>query len=153
MTAEKIRSADDLLFQEEAKKLGKISPEKISSELETKAQETKYEESLEDTAQEDQEQEKEAQEDPNTLQQKEDESSDVAPNEDEEVDDYGTPVDKKKMFTQEEVQEIIRERLSRGRNNEQQQQAQEAAKDFKADPESEESWEAQLGDFVEKKIF
>lgn len=71
------------------------------------------------------------------------------------IDEYGNPVEKAKTYTEEEVQRMIRDRLSRGRHAEQptQQQVQQAATDgFQADPNSEESWEGQLEQFIEKTI-
>jgi hypothetical protein len=70
------------------------------------------------------------------------------------IDEYGNPVEKPRMYTEEEVNQRIRERLSRGRYAEQptQQQVEQVADNFKADPNSEESWETQLEAFVEKTI-
>src|SRR6478609_8163505 len=72
------------------------------------------------------------------------------------IDEYGNPVEKPKTYTEEEVQRMIRDRLSRGRHAEQQpaqqQPQQKAAEGFTADPNSEESWEAQLEQFIEKTI-
>jgi hypothetical protein len=71
------------------------------------------------------------------------------------IDEYGNPVEKPKTYTEEEVQRMIRERLARGRHAEQptQQQVQQAASDgFQADPNSDETWEAQLEQFIEKTI-
>lgn len=71
-----------------------------------------------------------------------------------ETDEYGNKITKKqqKLYTEEEVNQRIRERLSRGKYAQEQQptqqQVQQAAQDFKADPASEESWEAQLESFV-----
>lgn len=70
------------------------------------------------------------------------------------IDEYGNPVEKPKMYTEEEVNQRIRDRLSRGRFAEQptQQQVKQAAENFQADPNSEESWETQLEAFVERTI-
>jgi len=70
------------------------------------------------------------------------------------IDEYGNPIEKPKTYTEEEVQRMIRDRLSRGRHAEQptQQQVQQATEDFKADPNSEDSWEVQLENFIEKTI-
>jgi hypothetical protein len=70
------------------------------------------------------------------------------------IDEYGNPTEKPKMYTQEEVERMMRERLSRGRHTEQPTKAEvnEVVKDFKADPNSAESWEQQLEEFVEKTI-
>jgi hypothetical protein len=130
-----VKSADDIIVQEESKKLGREIPVAEAAPVEDTAIEAP-------------------------------EPDDPAPNAepaelplaaeadtDETEDDYGNKVSKPKMYSEEEVQRMIRERLSRGRQTQpEQEQVQEAAKDFKADPESEESWETQLGDFVENKI-
>ena len=70
------------------------------------------------------------------------------------IDEYGNPVEKPKTYTEEEVQRMIRDRLARGRHAEQPtpQQVQKAADDFQADPDSEQPWEAQLEDFIDKTI-
>jgi len=71
------------------------------------------------------------------------------------IDEYGNPIGKQKLYTEEEVQKKIKERLSRGRYAKEQpsqQQVQQAAQDFQSDPNSEESWEIQLESFVEKTL-
>lgn len=70
------------------------------------------------------------------------------------IDEYGNPVEKPRMYSEEEVQRMIRDRLSRGRHAEQptQQQVSQEAKDFKPDPNSEQPWEQQLEEFVERTI-
>jgi hypothetical protein len=60
-----------------------------------------------------------------------------------------------KVYTEEEVQRMIRDRLSRGRYAQEQQhspQVTQDAKDFKADPESSESWEEQLATFIDNRV-
>jgi hypothetical protein len=72
-----------------------------------------------------------------------------------EIDEYGNPVAPAKLYTQQEVQEMIRDRLSRGNYSQQQptqQQVQDAASGFKPDPDSPDSWEKQLEDFVDSRI-
>jgi len=71
------------------------------------------------------------------------------------VDEYGNETAKPRMYSEEDVQRMIRDRLSRGSVAQQQsaqqtQQVQQAAKDFQADPNSQDSWEVQLENFVEK---
>ena len=78
------------------------------------------------------------------------------------IDEYGNPVEKPKMYSEDEVQRMIRDRLSRGRHAEQpqptqhqptQHQVQQAQSDgFTADPNSEQPWEQQLETFIEKTI-
>jgi len=68
------------------------------------------------------------------------------------TDEYGNAV-KKKMYSEEEVQKMIRERLNRGgRSDAQNQQMREDARNFQPDPNSSESWEDQLEQFVDKVI-
>jgi len=84
------------------------------------------------------------------------EKSEKAENKDNPIDEYGNPVEKPKMYTEEEVNRMMRERFSRGKYAEQtpqqQQQVQKAAEDFKADPDSAESWETQLEQFIDRTI-
>jgi len=72
------------------------------------------------------------------------------------IDEYGNPVEKPRVYTEEEVNKMMRDRFSRGKYAEQpqqiQQQIKQDAKDFTADPNSEESWETQLEAFVERTI-
>lgn len=72
------------------------------------------------------------------------------------IDEYGNPIEKPRTYTEEEVQRMIRDRFNRGRHADQPQptpaHVQEAAKDFKADPDSEQSWEVQLNSFIDKRL-
>lgn len=135
-----VKSADDIIVQEEAKKLGREIPAPAPVEEEVTAQS--------DTA-------IEAPEPDDPAPAAEPAELPLAAEAEAETDedDYGNKVGKPKMYSEEEVQRMIRERLQRGRQSQPEQtQVQEAAKDFKADPESDESWEVQLGNFVENKI-
>jgi hypothetical protein len=67
-----------------------------------------------------------------------------------EVDDYGNEVPKARTYTEDEVQRMIRDRLSRG--SVAQAEVKKAAENFEADPNNPESWEAQLEAFVEKTL-
>ncbi len=74
-----------------------------------------------------------------------------------ETDEYGIEVPKARTYSEEEVQRMIRDRLSRGRHEPQQQAshqaaAQQAAQDFQADPNSDQPWEQQLESFVKNTI-
>ena len=74
------------------------------------------------------------------------------------VDEYGNDIPPERTYSQREVEAMMRDRLSRGRHAEQQQQqpqqqaVQQAARDFTADPNSSEPWEAQLDQFIETKF-
>lgn len=67
-----------------------------------------------------------------------------------EVDDYGNEVPKARTYSEEEVQWMIRDRLSRG--SAAQAEVKKAAETFEADPNNPESWETQLEAFVEKTL-
>jgi hypothetical protein len=140
-----VKSADDVIVQDEARKLGKeipVIPTPVAATVEPEkaieAPEPDVPEELPIAAKADPEA-------------KPADATEAVEGETE--DAYGNKVAPAKMYSEEEVQRMIRERLARGRQSQPEQtQVQEAAKDFKADPESEESWEAQLGNFVENKI-
>lgn len=83
------------------------------------------------------------------------------------IDEYGNPVDKPRLYTEEEVNQRIRERLSRGKYAEEQRQQprqqqqqqytqqqvnQAAADGFEHDPNSGDSWEQQLESFINQTI-
>ncbi len=73
------------------------------------------------------------------------------------IDEYGNPIEKPRIYTEEEVQSIINDRMARSRMAIKQQpptpqQVQKAADDFKADPNSEESWEVQLNSFIDRRL-
>ena len=93
------------------------------------------------------EKEQEPEEKPQKLENKAKES--------EETDEYGNELPKARTYTEEEVQRMIRDRLSRGKAVEQpqptQQQVQDAnQKGFEVDPNSADSWETQLSNFNDK---
>tara|TARA_R110000868_G_scaffold335547_1_gene596434 strand:+ start:19208 stop:20113 length:906 start_codon:yes stop_codon:yes gene_type:complete len=76
-----------------------------------------------------------------------------------ETDEYGNAKPKPRTYTEDEVNErinkAIRDRLARGNVANQQptnQQVQQHAKDFEYDPESSDSWQAQLESFVEQTV-
>jgi hypothetical protein len=74
-------------------------------------------------------------------------------------DDYGNTKTPSKTYTEEEVNErinkAVRERLARGNAQNQQttnQQIEQQTKSFDYDPDSNDSWETQLEQFVEKAV-
>lgn len=71
-----------------------------------------------------------------------------------ELDEYGIEKPKARTYTEEEVQRMIRDRLSRGQHATPQQQAavQQAANNFQLDPNSSDSWEVQLKEFVKNTL-
>jgi hypothetical protein len=71
-----------------------------------------------------------------------------------ETDEYGTPVPKQeKVYTESQVQAMIRDRLSRGQHAQQQAPQQQAeqpkVQDFQYDENSSQSWEQQLEQFMD----
>lgn len=158
-----IKSADDLIVQTENQKLGIVAPEqpkeqnplKPDKQSEDKAEKQPNQEEKPALDQDASESPPKAEEDKQVHQekpQKEDASDDSGSDE---VDDYGNKVEKPKLYTEEQVQKMIRDRLARGKasqSSEQSQQVQDAVKDFQADPESSEGWEQQLESFIEKTI-
>lgn len=82
-----------------------------------------------------------------------DNDDEVVDETDDETDEYGNSVPKpvEKMYSEEEVQRMIRERLARGQHGQQAQQ--EAQKEqFQYDENAEGTWEQQLETFVEKTL-
>ena len=77
---------------------------------------------------------------------------------DQSTDEYGNPIPKSKMYTEEEVQRMIRDRLKRGAFREQaetpppQPQQQQTPAGFEYNDTSEQTWEQQLEAFVENTI-
>lgn len=91
------------------------------------------------------------------IQEGDDKSSEDAASSENEMDEYGNPVVKAKVYTEEQVQQMIRDRLKRGAfRNEQQpspqqvQQAQDSG--FQYDENSEQTWSQQLEGFVENTM-
>lgn len=73
-----------------------------------------------------------------------------------EVDEYGNEIPSARTYTEEEVNNMMRERFSRSSmanlSQQQQSQVQNAAQGFQPDPNSEETWEQQLKSFVKNTI-
>ncbi len=148
-----MKSADDLIVKSEMEKLGKPIPdtpkdEKIVAQETEKKEETLETETLENTDSQDL---KAEEQEPSEKEEEIKEDKPIESSSDDDIDEYGTKVGKKKLYTEEEVQRMIRDRLKRGQHSEQTEVTQ-AAKDFKPDPDSTESWETQLEGFVEKTI-
>lgn len=83
-------------------------------------------------------------------------SESIAPDESKEIketDEYGIEVPKARTYTEEEVQRMIRDRLSRGQHAQPHQQPQQQqGADFQLDPNSDQPWEMQLESFVKGTI-
>lgn len=152
MSEPKIRSADNLIVQEEASRLGRPIQE-AKKEEEVKLQnEPELEPEKSENEPEDEEQESGSEEELESKEEGEKETLDDTSKNNESTDEYGTKVTKKKFYTEEEVQRMIRERLARVKNPQQTQDVQEATKNFTPDPNSEDTWEAQLEGFIEQTI-
>lgn len=68
------------------------------------------------------------------------------------IDEYGNPTEKQKLYTEEEVNRMMRERLARGKYAEQQVQQPKQTKQQDQPQDQEENWEAQLESFVDRTI-
>jgi len=157
-----MNSADDLIVKVEQEKLGKVMPdvpikEEIKEEKEvleavepTEAKSEVLEEKEQDKSQETEEEGKSTEE--AEQEDSESKSNDVSSDDSNETDEYGTKIGKKKLYSEEEVQKMIRERLKRGQHQSDQQVTQKEVENFKPDESSEESWETQLEGFIEKTI-
>ncbi len=72
-----------------------------------------------------------------------------------EKDEYGNQViqSKSRMYTEDEVNRMIRERLARGNHaHSSPKEVKEATENFQADPNSNESWEQQLEQFIDRTL-
>jgi hypothetical protein len=149
-----LRSADNLIATVEAEKLEGRLPEPINPDPVVDQDEAVEPES--DVPQGTLEDEPEAKAEPEEIEEAEPEKAEKAEKADDNTDEYGNEIPKARTYTEEEVQRMIRDRLSRGQyaqqTQQQQQQVQQAAQSFEADPNSEQSWEVQLEAFVEKTI-
>jgi hypothetical protein len=73
------------------------------------------------------------------------------------IDEYGNPIAKPKMYSQEEVNRMIRERLSRGKySQEQERQVQKSTHNYQQQANNyesgEEDWQHQLDNFIDQKL-
>lgn len=64
------------------------------------------------------------------------------------IDEYGNPVEKSKMYSEEEVQRIVKDRLSRGRHIEQQPVQQQQPQQQQTTANEDETWDIQLKKYV-----
>ncbi len=86
------------------------------------------------------------------------ENVEKTPEKKENIDDYGNEVPKERMYTESELQQRIRDRLREKHNppaqpQPTQQQVQQAAADgFEPDANSGETWQEQLGSFMDKHL-
>lgn len=67
------------------------------------------------------------------------------------IDEYGNPVEKPKMYSEDEVNRLIRDRLARGKHAEQPVQPQQPQPQQQT-AETEENWQQELEKFVEQTI-
>jgi hypothetical protein len=66
------------------------------------------------------------------------------------IDEYGNPIAAPRTYTDDEVQRMIRDRLSRGRHAE--PATPKDAEGFKPDPESNDDWQKQLDDYIDNRL-
>ncbi len=158
-----IKSADDLIVQTENQKLGRKQPEQPKEQKTPQIEQLPESDSGKESKvvdeqasdQKESEPKGEALEGKQESQEKAQGEGTKVESSDDETDDYGNKIDKPKLYTEEQVQKMIRDRLARGKNQqtfEQNKKIEETAKDFKADPESGEDWEHQLESFIEKTL-
>lgn len=162
-----MHNADSLIAREEAAKLGRVMPElktDATTEESPKAdlQESQNTNHRPETDLEQKEVKEEESEESQKIQeessQNEDEDSqeDTPANEEEPVDDYGNKVAKKRLYTDEEVNQIIRDRLKNRLKQEQQQPtqpSQQQAQDLGQDnADQADGWENQLKGFIENTL-
>jgi hypothetical protein len=153
MSESRIRSVDDLLIATEAVKLGQPVPavpkqEATEKKLEPQTIEIKEsnESEPEPVSLEIPEEKKEGKE----LVPEEKESDKASKVAQDDVDEYGNnKVTEKKMYSEEEVQRMIRDRLSRGRHVEAAPQPNIEAPRI-ADDADGENWESQLKDIIKQ---
>lgn len=140
-----MRNVDELLFQDTQERLGKTYEpleDKEAPQAEI-VEEVKHEDSV-----------PESQAEPEVAAEAQEDVKAVADEPQQSTDDYGNEVPKARMYTEEEVNRMMRDRLSRGRwaqepqpeltTNWQQPQTQDVSQD--------DSWEAQLEQFIDKTI-
>lgn len=144
------RNVDDILYKVEAEQMGTLV------ENEPKEAESAPVENDEMDSQDITQEASEEINEPEKAEKKEVESKKEEAHS-ENIDEYGNELPKPRMYSEEEVNRMMRERFSRGsfaqqQQYEQNQAQQQAIKDFKADPNSDDSWEVQLEQFVENTI-
>jgi len=145
-----IKSADDLIVNMENQKLGITSPPEAK---EIVVEKEGLLETVEETKQVPEQKEQQENEDESKLD--DEKGLEAEKKEPEHVDEYGNEIPKPKLYSEEEVQNIIRKRLKERHSQATEQQrkdVQEAAKDFQADPTSEDTWEVQLSQFIGKEF-
>lgn len=159
---EKTRSVDGLLNNVENEMLdnfsGNLPKEKSKIEI-IEDKKTANEPIQEETPQEYEEAAQLKEESPQDTQEEVDSSKSESVTENQasgEVDEYGTPVRKPKTYTEEEVQRMIKDRMQRFNNNnnnpQQNAQVQQAGQNFQYDNDSEVPWEQQLETHIENTI-
>jgi|SRR5882724_40205 len=148
MTEARIKSADDLLVAVEREQLGKIAiPPMQPAQIETPEDTPEISHDLKDK--EDSEQIK-PQTETSQEKQKETKTSDDSLQESD-TDEYGNTIAKERVYTQDEVNKMIRERLARGK----QQTEQAAEPSLQSQPQQSderEEWEQQLDSKIDQRV-
>ena len=156
MTSE-VKNIDDLIAQDMANQQAGVQPiQEVPSAIESAPSQEPAESASESSSEPAVEQEQPAEQPVSQSEPTESAETGNKPATESPIDEYGNPVEKPKLYTAEEVDRMMRDRLSRGKFADQpqhvQQQVKQDAKNFQADPNSEESWETQLEAFVERTI-
>jgi hypothetical protein len=167
-------NVDDLLLGREAQKAEEIAKEmpKVEANVEETEEKLTYTEQFrkdkaEVLAKQESEVVEEAPKEPEKVEKDEvkdeiqpetEEVEELQSSKSDDIDEYGNQLPKARTYTEEEVQRMIRDRLTRGRQQEPaaqptQQQVQQAKQEgFEADSNSEESWDVQLANFIDKRL-
>jgi hypothetical protein len=165
-----LRNVDSLLIKDNQERLEGLTPgstkpfedkpviQSVQDKLEAQAEVTQPEESqtLEAPQESDNKQETNREQESTELKQETQPKEEVkATNQDE----YGNEIKPPRTYTEEEVQSMIRDRLSRGRYAEQTPYQQPAApisqqpqQSQQVDQEGSENWEQQLVDFIDRRL-
>ncbi len=160
-----LRNIDDLLVKDNQERMEGVTPGSTEPFTPKQLEETESPDNQPETIDSKPESEPESKVDQEIKEEKTEPTKSVETSSksvDDNKDEYGNEVIKTeaKMYSEEEVQNMIRDRLSRGRYAQQQQQQpyqqpqqpSQQEQSFQHDPNSEVSWEQQLEEFVNVTI-
>lgn len=160
MTESRIKSADDLIVAVEREQLGKL-PTQPAQPVKAEKQEDSpkpQDDAVEKQADaDDKEPEKDKESAPEPESHKADEetkaaSDDKSPADGEAVDEYGNTIAKDRVYTQDEVNRMIRERLARAKQPDAVAPAPAQATQPEPTADGEESWETQLDTKIDQRV-
>lgn len=145
-----IKSADALIVATESEKLGKTAPAPVATPPDTT--EANADVKTPEVDQGTEAEKEKPQEQPQAK------PSDDKASTDEQVDEYGNKIStEKRLYTQEEVNQIMRDRAARGRQQEQATTAPEKTQgetktDTNTDSNGEKSWQDELNEHIDQRI-